>query len=153
LRTRKIKARFTGRLSFFGDKALGKAKSGTKTRQSVQPVIARKLSPLPRETDAGADLVEVRGRIADLVRNNAIEMVETTIDQVGNGHYQGMKYLFEMIGLYPATITDDSAAQDSLAATLLRRLGLPGTPLPEQSVTKDFVDQARPVASGEDGLE
>jgi len=30
-------------------------------------------------------------------------MVETTIEEVGKGHYLGMKYLFERIGLYPAT--------------------------------------------------
>ena len=32
-------------------------------------------------------------------------MVEYTIEEVANGHYLGMKYLFEMIGLYPATLT------------------------------------------------
>lgn len=77
-------------------------------------------------------------------------MVEDTIEEVGKGHYLGMKYLFEMIGLYPATAEDDSPIQDSLAATLLRRLGLPETPLPEARVTKDSVTTA---AATEDGLE
>jgi hypothetical protein len=103
--------------------------------------------------NAATDLTEVRRRITDLVRNNAIEMVQTTIDQVGNGHYQGMKYLFEMIGLYPTIVTAEAPAQDSLAATLLRRLGLPETPLQEKRVTKDFIDPARSAASREDGLE
>ena len=113
----------------------------------------RKLSPSVPEANAASDLAEVRRRITDLVRNSAVEMVETTIDQVGNGHYQGMKYLFEMIGLYPTMVTDGAPEQDSLAATLLRRLGLPEAPLPEQSVTKDFIDPARPATSREDGLE
>jgi len=132
---------------------LGKAKSGTNTKRGIQAVIPPKDSPSLPGTDAAADLAEVRRRITDLVRNSAVEMVETTIDQVGNGHYQGMKYLFEMIGLYPTMVTDGAPEQDSLAATLLRRLGLPEAPLPEQSVTKDFIDPARPATSREDGLE
>ena len=96
------------------------------------------------------DLAEIRRHIADLVGNGAVGMVETTIDQVGKGHYLGMKYLFEMIGLYPATSTDDAATEDSLAAILLRRLGLSDEPMPEAGVTKDSGDAAAAV---EDSLE
>ncbi len=95
------------------------------------------------------DLAEVRRQIADIVGSGAIGMVETTIDQVAKGHYLGMKYLFEMIGLYPATSTDD-AAEDSLAAVLLRRLGLPEAPMPETGVTEDSRAAAGPT---EDSLE
>jgi hypothetical protein len=96
------------------------------------------------------DLAEIRRHIADIVGNGAIGMVETTIDQVGKGHYLGMKYLFEMIGLYPATATNEAAEEDSLAAVLLRRLGLPEAPMPEPGVTKDSGASAVAV---EDGLE
>ena len=71
------------------------------------------------------DLAEVRRQIADLVGNGALRMVETTMEEVEKGHYLGMKYLFEMIGLYPITSAGETPIQDSLAATLLRRLGLP----------------------------
>ncbi len=98
-------------------------------------------------------MAEVRRQIRDLVRNGAVEMVETTIDQVGKGHYLGMKYLFEMIGLYPATSTEDTRTQDSMAAILLRRLGLPEMQMPEQTVTKDSTDLAGAAAASEDGLE
>ena len=106
-----------------------------------------------RGQQAAADLADVRRQITDLVRNGAVEMVETTIDQVGNGHYLGMKYLFEMIGLYPATSIDDAPAQDSMAAILLRRLGLPEMQMSEQTVTKDSTDSVRPAVASEDGLE
>ena len=62
------------------------------------------------------DLAEIRRQIADLVGNGAVGMVETTIEEVGKGHYLGMKYLFEMIGLYPAISTDDAPIQESMAA-------------------------------------
>lgn len=96
------------------------------------------------------DLTEIRRQIADLVGNGALGMVETTMEEVGKGHYLGMKYLFELIGLYPAAAADDAPKQDSMAAILLRRLGLPETPLPESRVTKESESTA---AASEDVLE
>jgi hypothetical protein len=77
-------------------------------------------------------------------------MVEATMEEAGKGHYPGMKFLFEMIGLYPAIATDEAQAQDSLAATLLRRLGLAEAPIVESGVTKDSTTA---VAAAEDVLE
>ena len=96
------------------------------------------------------DLAEIRRQINDIVGHGAVGMVEATIDQVGKGHYLGMKYLFEMIGLYPATSNEEAPTEDSLAAILLRRLGLPDAPMPEPGVTKDSAPSAAVV---EDSLE
>ena len=97
------------------------------------------------------DLAAIRPQIANRVGNDAIGMVETTIEEVGKGHYLGMKYLFELVGLYPATTGGDGAlVSDSMAATLLRRLGLPEAPLPEEKVTKDV---ETPATVSDDGLE
>ena len=87
----------------------------------------------------------------DLVGNGAAGMVETTMEEVGKGHYLGMKYLFEMIGLYPATSADDGPVEDSLAATLLRRLGIPYSSTPDAGVTKDSTMTG--VSASEDVLE
>jgi hypothetical protein len=52
-------------------------------------------------------------------------MVQQAIDAVREeGQYQAIKYLFEMIGLYPAVAQEDSESQDSLAQVLLEQLGL-----------------------------
>jgi hypothetical protein len=150
LRKRKVKGALTGAPFSFGEKALEKARSTKPTKRGVQPVVPESLSPSLPGSHAATDLAEVRRQIADLVRNGAVEMVETTIDQVGHGHYLGMKYLFEMIGLYPAPVTNGAPTEDSLAATLLRRLGLPETQGPEQTVTKYSGASA---TAGGDGLE
>ena len=55
-------------------------------------------------------------------------MVETTIEQVQSGHYQALKYLFEMIGLYPATAVKDTPDEDSLAEILLHHLEISQPP-------------------------
>jgi hypothetical protein len=103
--------------------------------------------PIPRKA---MDLADIRRQITDLVGNGALSMVETTMEEVGKGHYLGMKYLFEMIGLYPATPADDAAAEDSMAATLLRWLGVPEVPMPDTGVTKD---SGTTVPATEDVLE
>jgi hypothetical protein len=110
------------------------AKSSAATRVSRDPV----------------NLADIRQQITNLVGNGALGMVETTIEEVGKGHYLGMKYLFELIGHYPGTAGEEAPVQDSMAATLLRRLGLPELSMQEQRVTKDI---EMPDAVSDDGLE
>jgi len=85
------------------------------------------------------DLGVVREQITNLVGNRAVEMVETTMEEVGKGHYLAMKCLFELIGLCPATAPAGALEEDSLAQTLLRRLQLPEELHPGTEVTKDCV--------------
>jgi hypothetical protein len=82
--------------------------------------------PMPRDpTDCATDLSALRRRITELVAQNALSMVQQAIDAVKEeGQYQAIKYLFEMIGLYPAAVEDGSQAQSSLAQTLLEHLEL-----------------------------
>jgi hypothetical protein len=74
------------------------------------------------------ELAVLRHQLTELVVQNAVPMVQQAIDAVREeGQYQAMKYLFEMIGLYPATAKDESSEEDSLARILLAELGLPGS--------------------------
>jgi hypothetical protein len=85
------------------------ASMGTRTKQAAPP----------------EDLSELRRKITELVAQNAVPMVQEAIDAVREeGQYQAMKYLFEMVGLYPAIAQEDSASQESLAQILLDQLGL-----------------------------
>ena len=95
------------------------------------------------------DMDAVRRRINQLVGNRAVKLVETTITEAGKGHYGAMKYLFEMVGLYPATEQESAPGEDSLARTLLRRIGVPEDSAMEPGVTKD----CRPAAAGDDAVE
>ena len=72
------------------------------------------------------ELAALRRKITELVAQNAVPMVQQAIDAVReDGQYQAMKYLFEMVGLYPANGREDSPEQESLASILLTQLGLP----------------------------
>ena len=100
-----------------------------------------------KKSRQATDLAAIRQQITDLVRNQAVPMVEITISEVDKGHYAAMKYLFEMIGLYPAAAQEETQGEDSLARTLLRRLGLPEEPMLEAETTKDC--QLEPVGNVE----
>jgi hypothetical protein len=126
----------------------GKAK--TKSKTSQRAASRGKGSRKP------PDLIAIREQITNLVGNEAVGMVETTIAEVEKGHYLALKYLFEMIGLYPTTGAEDSPGEDSLARTLLRRLGFPEDAAPvelkqENVVTKDTAQD--PPAIPNDVLE
>ena len=83
------------------------------------------------------NLAEVREQITNLVGNKALDMVETTMEEVNKGHYAALKYLFEVVGLYPATSSADRTPEEhSLARTLLTRLGLEEDPLPESGTAE-----------------
>ena len=69
----------------------------------------------------------MRKRINDLVGDEAVGLVENAISEPTKGHVStAMKYLFEMIGLYPASGEEAMPSEDSLAKTLLQRLGVAG---------------------------
>jgi hypothetical protein len=96
-----------------------------------------------RQADAVEDLSELRGKISKLVVQNAVPMVQQAIDAVREeGQYQAIKYLFEMIGLYPAIAQNDSESQDSLAQILLDQLGLMP---PQPGKTRAQAGQRHPV--------
>jgi hypothetical protein len=86
------------------------------------------------------ELAVLRLEIADLVGRRALEMVEMTIEEAESGHYAAMKYLFEMIGLYPATAQLEPSGSDSLAQMLLRRLGVGEATELETKVTKGSLE-------------
>jgi hypothetical protein len=112
---------------------------------------SKKRSPAPKQALKRVDLGVVRERITNLVGNRAVEMVETTMEEVGKGHYLAMKCLFELIGLCPATAAEEVPEEDSLAKTLLRRLQLPDETNPGTEVTKECVTD--PVEPESDAVE
>jgi hypothetical protein len=77
------------------------------------------------------DLEGLRRKIANLVGGKALLMVKTSTDEaVKVGDLSAMKYLFELIGLYPAsadstghTESDEGNGND-ITAALLAELGI-----------------------------
>ena len=94
-----------------------------RTKVSSNPPLEVELDP--RNLNP-VDLGAVRQQVTNLVGNRALEVVHQILDQIGRGNYQAMKYLFEMVGLFPAATSEGTPAEDSLAQALLNDLGIPG---------------------------
>jgi hypothetical protein len=76
------------------------------------------------------DLVQVRENINNLVGESAEAIATGVINVAKAGQLTSAKYLFEAIGLYPSTEqTAPRAVENSLAHTLLTRMGLPLDPV------------------------
>lgn len=115
--------------------AILKIESKKKERVLRGALLFYRYPPMPKRPPAaaaGTDISALRRQITDLVTQNAVAMVQHAIDAVNEeGQYQAIKYLFEMIGLYPAAAGNDSQGEDSLVKTLLHCLGLPEKAQPE----------------------
>ena len=101
---------------------------GQRTKVIVREIvqkIERPVAPPPK------DLVEARKGISDAVRVSAASIVAGLIAKAEKGEAAPARYLFEMVGLYPATVETSSKPEDSLAYTLLQRMGLEPDPSEE----------------------
>jgi len=113
-----------------------KKKAETQGRQPRKKASSRR-----KGSQKPVDLEVVREKITNLVGNEAVGLVQSAIDEADKGHYAAMKYLFEMIGLYPEGGEEAAAPDyDVLARTLLRRLELPEETAPETGVTKETAE-------------
>jgi hypothetical protein len=111
----------------------------SKTKATKARKRSKTAKPAPKRLPKQVDLGGVRDQITRLVGNRATKLVETTMGEVNKGHYLAMKYLFEMVGLFPATTPEAPLQDDSLAKTLLRRLKLPEEIIPGTEVTAECV--------------
>lgn len=72
-----------------------------------------------------ADMAAVREEIKTLVGNAAAEMVTNGIEEANKGHYAAMKFLFELVGLYPAPEGAEQGEEKvGIAKALFGRLGV-----------------------------
>jgi hypothetical protein len=85
------------------------------------------------------DVVEVRKQIDILVTASAEKIANVLIKAAETGKLAEAKYLFEMIGLHPATHEAEFRPENSLAYRLLKRLGLPTEPVEQEQFSRGAV--------------
>lgn len=119
-------------------KSTTKSTKRTPRRPTEKP--ATKLKEMPTKDPAKkderndakkpVDMVQARENVSDLVKEAAADIANGVIKVAKTGQLASAKYLFEAVGLYPATgQMPDMPVEDSLAHTLLRRMGLPLEPV------------------------
>jgi Tfp pilus assembly protein PilF len=127
-------------------------KSTTKKPSTRKPTekLAKEPAKKNEENDAKkpVDMVQARENISVLVRESAAKIATGVIEVAKSGQLASARYLFEAVGLYPATEqTPEKPAEDSLAHTLLRRMGLPLEPVvtDDDDVARELVSDARRI--------
>ena len=109
--------------------------SSLKESESVKKAKSKRTAKRSENKSAGGtkkpiDMVQLRENINNLVGESAKDIATKVIEVAKTGQLASAKYLFEAVGLYPATEeTRAKAPEDSLAYTLLRRMGLPTEPV------------------------
>jgi hypothetical protein len=105
------------------------------------------------------DLVEVRKDVTNIVGNEAIILTQAVVEEAKKGQLAPVKYLFEMAGIYPAPVESSAVKpeENSLARTLMHRLGLPeefpipsGDDMPEAQIPRAGKKRAAAESDAED---
>jgi len=92
------------------------------------------------ETKKATDLDTLRLKITEMVAGRALAITQAALDDAEEEvNIAAMKYLFELIGLYPPRMSEEQDQQKpDLVATLITKLGLPAEPMVgEESGNKD----------------
>ena len=126
---------------------MAKAKAKRKAKASSSKGAARGT----RNVDVGA----IRQTIIRMVGLAASDMVRAAIGEAKKGHATSLKYLFEMAGLYPATLETEQAEKRemSLAEMFCRELGLPMRPPEVREKEQGAEGQVQPPAESGHAVE
>jgi hypothetical protein len=98
-----------------------------KKSKSKSKAVIRATSKKNSKTAKPVDLVEVRKDMTNIIGSEATKLAQAVVEEARKGQLAPVKYLFEVAGLYPVSAEAGSAKpeENSLARTLLDRLGLP----------------------------
>src|SRR4051794_29520089 len=114
-------------------------KKGNKGKASAKKAAKKKSSSKGRKGKE-KDMAEVRKDLVRLVKDAATQMAAAVVDEGKKGQVSPVKFLLEMAGVFPvpeAEVNAPDKREESLAETLLDRLGIPKTPVAADEYSKD----------------
>jgi hypothetical protein len=119
-------------------------KTKGKGKSVAKKAAAKKSAPKPKK---GKDLDKVREGIdnkikesAQLIANKVIEVAKTT------GQLASAKYLFEAVGLYPASVQSEARPiETTIAHQLLMKMGIPLEPVVEEEYGEVIVKDVKAI--------
>ncbi len=130
-----------------------KKKKGKKSKPAVKKPAKKKSSSRRKKEKETA---EVRKDLTRMVKEFAGDMTAAVIGEGKKGQVSPVKFLLEMAGIFPVSEEEIKAPtkdEESLAETLLNRLGIPKDPVAADVCEKDeeiVLLPAKQVGSGTD---
>jgi hypothetical protein len=127
------------------------AKTGLK-KAAKKVKRARKKTASKKAKSAPVNIQALRERVRTVVAEKLDDMTEAVADEAAKGHVAQLKYLFEVVGLYPAAEATSPAPEDSndLAKKLLDSFQFPA-PLPAEE--EEDAQVAVTAGAGTDSVE
>ncbi len=115
-------------------------KKGNKSKAASKKPASRKKSSSKGRRGKEKDTAEVRQDLVRLVKDAAEAMAAAVVDEGKKGQVSPVKFLLEIAGIFPkpeAEVNAPDKREESLAETLLDRLGIPKTPVAAEEYAKD----------------
>jgi hypothetical protein len=139
-----------------------KAESEVTAKKPAKKPVKKAAKKRAPKAKAPVDMATVRENINNLVGKSARVIAIKVIKAAKDGQLASARYLFEAVGLYPATEeTTPPPVKDTLAHTLLTRLGLPLDPVvcdedsippaPASAAEGEGADATKPGVAEKDG--
>jgi len=104
-------------------------KKGKRSKAAEKKKVTRKKTARPKKVK---ETVELRRDLVKIVKASAPKMVEAVVGEGKKGQVSPVKFLLELAGVFPvpeAEVNAPDKREESLAETLLDRLGIPKTPV------------------------
>lgn len=71
------------------------------------------------------EIQNARNKVTNVIVDGSVEMTKRVVQLVSaGGNITGLRYLWEVAGMFPAAPGAESGAQESVAKSLLEKLGL-----------------------------
>jgi hypothetical protein len=86
------------------------------------------------------DIAAVRQKATNLIGGQASDMVKAVIGECKKGHCQGLKFLFEVAGIFPPATEAPQEHEPSFAGILWKQLGPPDEMPEDSDVTNDSLE-------------
>jgi len=121
-------------------------------RAAKKAVKRQKKTAQESEAPGPVNLEELREKVRKVVAEKIDDMTNAAADEAAKGHVAQLKYLFEVIGLFPATEGEKTEPEygNDLAKTLLDRFHFPAS-LPAEEEEDEEI--AVPAGAGNDSVE
>lgn len=106
-------------------------KKGKKSKTAAKKVAKKKTASKGKSAKPELNPLAVRKDISKMVEAHAEEIAQAVIGECVKGQLAPVKYLFEVANIFPPSTdgSQTSADEESLAGTLLDRLGIPRHPV------------------------
>jgi hypothetical protein len=98
------------------------AKAKKSMSGSRKPMEAHEVTAVPQSPE---ELQDARNRVMNVIVNASVDMTKRVVRSVSEkGNVSALRFLWEIAGMFPSSASGDVEEQESVAKSLIEKLGL-----------------------------